>query len=432
MRGYAMKKQTKIQQMDASGGWDRRDFLRATGTAALAASAGGIFAPSIIRAADKPIKIGHLVPQTGFLSAMGEYEIHGASMAVEEVNAAGGCLGRPLELITEDAVNPGIAVQKATKLIKQDKVDALMGIVSSAVCLAVMEVAKRNQILLLNTGANSDEIRGKECNVYTFSVEGCNTQYVNTIGSYLLKTKQYKRWYFLTSDYAFGHDLLRVSRRLLNKMGGEEVGSELIPTGSVDFSSYLLKVKNAQPDVVFQNLAGSDQTNFMKQYNEFGLTIDVAGGVVDTLLVWPVGVGAISGVFPLLWWSDLPYENTRIFTNKFVEKFGKPPENQAWCDYVGIKCIAMAMEEAGTTESEKVVEGMEKIKFRAGKGRELYFRDWDHQLMQPMYVARAKKKGEERDQWDIWQIEAEVPGKDEPLESLAPTREENPCEMKWG
>ena len=275
-----MKKLTDSKTTPTSSGLKRREFLKATGTAAIVAGTSCIFAPAILKASNKPIKIGHLVPQTGFLSAMGEYEIYGASMAIEEINAAGGCLGTNIELITEDAVNPGIAVQKATKLIKQDKVDALMGIVSSAVCLAVMKVAERNKILLLNTGANSDEIRGKQCNMYTFAVEGCNTQYVNTIGSYLLKAKQYKRWYFLTSDYAFGHDLLRVSRRLLNKMGGEEIGSELIPTGSVDFSSYLLKVKNGAPDVVFQNLAGADQTNFMKQYNEFGMTIDVAGGVV--------------------------------------------------------------------------------------------------------------------------------------------------------
>jgi branched-chain amino acid transport system substrate-binding protein len=293
-----------------------------------------------------------------------------------------------------------------------------------------MEVCDRFKMPLINTGANSDEIRGAKCNYYTFSVEGANSQYVNTIGRYLLKEKQFKKWYFLTSDYAFGHDLLRVSRVLLKKMGGTEVGSELIPTGSMDFSSYLLKVKNAKPDVIFQNLAGTDQTNFMKQYAEFGMNIEVAGGLIDTLLMWPVGVGAINGVFPLLWWYDLPYEGTKKFSNAFTKKFGKPPENQAWGDYIGLKCFAMAMNKAGTTDSKKVVEALEKIRFDGGKGRDLYFRTWDHQLMQPLYVARGKKKGEEKDKWDIWKIEGEVPGKNEELEVIAPTKEENPCEIK--
>ena len=348
---------------------------------------------------------------------------------MEEINAAGGVLGRQLQLVAEDDVNPGVAVQKATKLIQQEKVDALMGTVSSAVCLAVMDVADRSKMLLVNTGSNSDEIRGKRCNYYTFSVEGSNSQYVNTIGRYLIKQKQYKRWYFLTSDYAFGHDLLRVSRTLLKKMGGAEIGSELIPTGTTDFSSYLLKVRNTKPDVVFQNLAGTDQTNFMKQYAEFGMTTEVAGGLIDTLLMWPVGVGAITGSFPLLWWYDLPYEETKRFLAAFTKKYGKPPENQAWGDYYSTKAIAQAMQQAGTTDSKKVVEAMEKIKFDGGKGRQLYFRSWDHQLMQPIWVALGKKKSEAKDQWDIWKIAGEVPDKSEDLEVIASTKEENACEM---
>ena len=407
----------------------RRDFLKTAGAAAAAVGASGIFAPAILRAQRPPIKIGHLIPLSGFLSPMGEYMINAAKLAAEEINAAGGILGRQLQLVPEDDQNPGVAVQKATKLIQQEKVDALMGTVSSAVCLAVMEVADRSKTLLVNTGSNSDEIRGKRCNYYTFSVEGSNSQYVNTIGRYLIKQKQYKRWYFLTSDYAFGHDLLRVSRALLKKMGGTEIGSELIPTGTMDFSSYLLKVRNLKPDVVFQNLAGTDQTNFMKQYAEFGLTMEVAGGLIDTLLMWPVGVGSITGSFPLLWWYDLPYDETKRFSAAFTKKYGKPPENQAWGDYYSTKVIAQAIQQAGTTDSKKVVEAMEKVKFDGGKGRQLYFRSWDHQLMQPMWVALGKKKGEAKDQWDIWKIAGEVPDKNEDLEVIASTKEENACEM---
>ncbi len=407
----------------------RRDFLKTAGTAVAAVGASQIFAPAILKAQRAPIKIGHLIPQSGFLSPMGEYMINAARLAAEEINAAGGVLGRELRLLPEDDMNPGMAVQKATKLIQQEKVDALLGTVSSAVCLAVMDVADRSKIPLVNTGSNSDEIRGKRCNFYTFSVEGSNSQYVNTIARYLLTEKKYKRFYFLTSDYAFGHDLLRVARGLLKKMGGAEVGSELIPTGTVDFSSYLLKVKSAKPDVVFQNLAGTDQTNFMKQYAEFGMTMEVAGGLIDTLLMWPVGVGAITGSFPLLWWYDLPYDETKRFSAAFTKKYGKPPENQAWGDYYGTKVIAMAIQQAGTTESKKVVEAMEKVKFDGGKGRQLYFRAWDHQLMQPLWVAVGKKKGEEKDQWDIWKIAGEVPAKNEDLEVIASTKEENACEM---
>jgi len=145
-------------------------------------------------------------------------------------------------------------------MIQQDKVDFLLGTVSSAVALAVMDVAERYQKIFFNTGSNSDQIRGEKCNYYTFCTEASNTQYVKAIGRYLLKNKNYKTFYILTSDYAFGHDLTRVTRRLLNELGGKEIGHDLVPTGTADYSSFLLKVRNAKPEVIFCNVAGSDQT----------------------------------------------------------------------------------------------------------------------------------------------------------------------------
>lgn len=181
----------------------RRQFLKTTCGLAVTASAGQIFAPAILKAQQQPIKIGHLVPLTGFLSPLGDYAAKAGKLAVEEINAAGGVLGRPLETIVDDETNPGVAVQKATKMIQQDKVDFLLGTVSSAVALAVMDVAERYGKIFINTGSNSDEIRGGKCNYYTFCSEACNTQYVKAIGRYLVKNKNFKSWYIFTSDYAF-------------------------------------------------------------------------------------------------------------------------------------------------------------------------------------------------------------------------------------
>lgn len=269
----------------SSKGINRRGFLKTAGAAAAAAGTAQFFAPAILKAQQTPIKIGHLVPLTGFLSPMGDFASKAGKLAIDEINAAGGVLGRKLETIVDDETNPGVGVQKATKMIQQDKVDFLLGTVSSAVALAVMDVAERYQKIFFNTGSNSDEIRGAKCNYYTFCTEASNTQYVKAIGRYLVKNKNYKTFYILTSDYAFGHDLTRVTRRLLNELGGKEIGHDLVPTGTADYSSYLLKVRNAKPEVIFCNVAGGDQTTFLKQYTEFGLKIDVAGGVTDTVLM---------------------------------------------------------------------------------------------------------------------------------------------------
>ena len=415
--------------MKSRKGITRRGFLKAAGTTAVAAGTSGVWAPAILRAQQQPIKIGHLVPLTGFLSPMGDYATKAGQLAAEEINAAGGVLGRPIQMLSDDETNPGVAVQKATKMIQQDKVDFLLGTVSSAVALAVMEVAERYQKIFINSGSNSDEIRGAKCNYYTFCTEASNTQYVKAIGRYLVKNKNYKTFYILTSDYAFGHDLTRVTRRLLAELGGKEIGHDLVPTGTADYSSYILKVRNANPEVVFCNVAGADQTTFLKQYTEFGLKIDVAGGVTDTVLMWNAGKDTAQGVWTVIWWGDLDNAWTKNFSTKYRQKYGLPPENQAWGDYTSIKALAQAIQMAGTTDSKKVVEAMEKIKFDAGKGRELYYRTYDHQLIQPMYVVSIKKTGN-RDQWDIFNVVSEVPGKDESLEVIAPTKEENPCNMK--
>src|SRR3954451_20017534 len=141
----------------------RRTLVKgAAGSAALA----GIGMPAIVKAQDEAIRIGHLTPLTGFLGPLGEYAVMGVKLAVEEINAAGGVMGRKIELIAEDSVNPQTASTKAARLIERDKCVAIIGEISSASGLAIAQVAQRNRILFFNTGCNSDDLRGKSCNRY--------------------------------------------------------------------------------------------------------------------------------------------------------------------------------------------------------------------------------------------------------------------------
>lgn len=413
------------------GGMSRRRFLKTVGVVGGAATLGGtqFWAPAIIHA-QEPIRIGHIAPQTGFLATLGKYSDTGAQIAADEINEKGGLLGRKVQVINEDEANPGVAAQKARKLIEKDKVVALTGIVSSASALAVGDEAQRAKVLFINSGANSDEIRGARCHRYVFSSEGSNTQYVSAIATWLIQQPKLKTWYFLTSDYAFGHDLLKVSQKLMQKAGRVQAGSELIPTGTADFSSYLLKVKSVKPDLVFQNLAGNDQTNFLKQYKEFGLDSEVAGGLVDTAVVWPVGADALTGHFPLLWWHELKYPGVPEFVAKFKKIAGEPPENQGWGTYTAVKALGEVIKKVNSTDSKALVKGMEGHQFESMKGRTLSFREWDHQLIMPMYAVRTKKKNEMKDKWDIFEVIAEVPPQGQSAESIAITRAESACKME--
>ena len=413
---------------------NRREFLTTSvlGTAAAAAGTSTLFFPAIVRA-EEPIRIGQLIPFTGFLGAIGEYGKQGATLAVEELNEKGGALGRKLELISEDEANPGVAVQKARKLIEKDKVVAIEGLVSSASCLAVGDEVQRAKVLLINAGANSDEIRSKRCHRYVFSTEGCNTQYVSAIGNWLIKERKISRWYFLTSDYAFGHDLLRVARNLLVANKGTEVGSDLAPTGTTDFSQYITKMKAAKPDLIFHNLAGADVTNFLKQYAESGMTIEVAGGVIDSAFAWPVGE-SLRGHFPIIWWQELNNPTSKAWAARYMKRWGRPPDNQAYGDYLAVHAIVQAIDKAKSTDSTKLVSALEGHTLTGAmdglKGRPLTFRAWDHQLLQPMYVVAAKDKAKWKDKWDIFEIIQEVPARNASLEDIAIPKAESQCQLE--
>lgn len=407
----------------------RRTVLRgAAGGAALLA--GAIAAPAILRAQSEVIRIGHLTPLTGFLGPLGEYAVMAVRLAVEELNAGGGVLGRKVELLTEDSVNPQTASTKAQRMIERDQVTCIVGEISSASGLAIAEVAGRNKRLFINTGCNSDALRGSSCNRYMFHVEAANSMYVKACGQALLRDGKVKgkKWFGLTADYAFGHDLFRVADRFVKQNGGEFIANELVPTDTTDFSAFILKVRQAQPDLVISNLAGNQITNFIKQYSEYQLPFEIAGFGFDTATAWGAGPDAMKGVWPCIWYHTIQQPSARTFTEAFTKRWGKPPENQAWGDYNATRIVAQAMAETKSTESDALVQHLEKgAKFDVMKGREAYFRDWDHQIMMEMFTMTPKQKADMADQWDLLVISDPVPGPGEDLQIIAPSKEENAC-----
>jgi branched-chain amino acid transport system substrate-binding protein len=205
----------------------------------------------------------------------------------------------------------------------------------------------------------------------------------------------------------------------------------MVPTNSLDYSSYILKVRQADPDFIYLNLAGVDQTTFLKQYSEYGLDYPVAGGVMDTVPFWAAGLESLSGHWQSLWYHGLDIPTAQEFTSTFTQKYGKPPDNQAWGDYMGVKILLQAIAETGGTDSTALVEYLESgAEFDIMKNRPGKFRDWDHQLLQEMYVVRVKEPSESKDQWDIFELVEPQPGSDQDLELIQPTREENACNFE--
>lgn len=407
----------------------RRGLIKSVGAAALAT---GVGMPAISRAQADAIRIGHLTPRTGFLGPLGEYAVMAVDLAVEEINAAGGVMGRKLEVLKEDSVNPQTASTKAERMIERDKVAAIVGEISSASCLTIAQVADRTKTLFINTGGNSDALRGKDCKRFMFHIESQNSMYVKTAGRALMAQGLIsgKKIYSLTADYAFGHDLTAVAKRFFAANKGELLADDLVPTDATDFSAYLLKIRNAKPDVVITNLAGNQVTNFLKQYAEFGLTQPAAGFGFDTALAWAAGKDNFAGTWPVVWHHLIDTPGTKKFVAAFTKKYGKPPENQAWGDYNMMRILAQSIAETKSTDSMKLIEHWEKgAKFDLLKTREGYFRASDHQMMHEMYTITALPAAQVKNQWDLFTSSPPVPGPNESLEVIATTPDEASCKF---
>ncbi|NQW01791.1 MAG: ABC transporter substrate-binding protein [Rhodospirillales bacterium] len=410
----------------------RRNVLKA-GAGAAAVGAGATFGfPGILKAQTGAIKIGHLTPMTGFLGGLGEWAVLGIQMAAEEINANGGVLGRKLEVNSEDSINPNTAATKAQRILERDGADLLMGEISSASALAISQVAERNKKLFMALGPRSDTLRGKNCNKYMFCTDIPNTVMVNAVGGALLRDGlvKGKKFHTLTADYIFGHDLLRAAKAFFSANDASLVGDELIATDVTDFSPYLLKIRQAQPDIVCLNLAGNQVTNFVKQYAEFGLPYPTVGFNLNTSDAWAAGPGNLSGTWPTVWYHTLNTPGTQEFVANFTKKYGKPPENHAWIEYVSLKLMARAMAETQSTDTHDLIKYFESgAKFDILKGREAYFRASDHQLIQEAYPFSVKEASKAKDQWDLMDLGPAIPGDNEPLESIYPTPEQSGCSL---
>ena len=359
--------------------------------AGLALGASALASPPILAygQGEKSIKVGMHDPLTGTYAAEGDSEVRGAKMALAEINAKGGMLGRKVELLVEDDnANAGLAAQKAHKLVDQEGCSMLMGSVSSATALSVNQVAHQKGVVYMVTGGHTDPVTGSQCHWTTFRI--CTTTYMLAAGlAGTLHKKFGGKWYFITPDYAFGHTLQESYAKILKSMGGTVLGNSLSPLGTTDFSSYLIKAQAAKPDVLINLTDGQDLVNSMKQAVQFGLTkkFPIGGGLSELEVLRALPKEARLGWWTLEWWWDQPNTpGVKEFVAKYrkIHTDGSYPSARTWFGYAGLHSLAMGAERAKSVDPVKMahaLEGMElppEIKLQPHK---VYFRPGDHQLM---------------------------------------------------
>jgi branched-chain amino acid transport system substrate-binding protein len=350
---------------------------------------------------ETPIKIGMHDPLTGTYAAEGESETRGAKIALAEINAKGGMLGRKVDLLIEDdAANAGLAAQKAHKLVEQDGCSMLLGAVSSATALSVNQTAHQLGKVYMVTGGHTDPVTGSQCHWTTFRI--CTTTYMLAAGlAGTLYKKFGGKWYFITPDYAFGHTLQESYAKLLKGLGGTVLGNSLAPLGTTDFTSYLIKAEQSNPDVLINLTDGQDLVNSMKQAVQFGLTkkFAIGGGLSELEVLRALPKEARLGWWTLEWWWDQPNTpGVKEFVQTYQKAYpdGSYPSARTWFGYAGLHALALGVARAKTLDPPSVahaLEGLElppEIKLQPNK---VYFRPGDHQLMSSEFPGEDVQDG---------------------------------------
>jgi branched-chain amino acid transport system substrate-binding protein len=402
---------------------------------AIAAFVSLIFTVSPGFTADEEVRLGVISPASGNYADQGAAERRGITMAVEEINAQGGVLGKQVRMIEEDTeTDPSAGARKAKKLIERDKVHFMLGGISSAVAIAISEVAQRANIIYFNTNTNSDECTGKHAHRTNFRVGPSNHMLVYAIGPWAIKTIG-KNWYFMTHDYTWGRSGTEANREILKQYGGKELGEALVPLGTRDFSSYLIKIRNLpqKPDLIMCTIGGVDLSAMLEQVYEFGMNKDYKFGFTlrDYPDVWAVGPEKNIGYFAVEWYHKIDAPGVKEFVERYQKRFPDAsipvPENCCYNGYIGARELLRAAQRAGTLETTPIVKVLEGYTFSDNmKYDPTTIRDWDHQFIQDVFIGEAKSPEEiKADRTDFHKIIGYMKG-----EEIARTPEQNPVELE--
>ncbi|MBV9066187.1 MAG: ABC transporter substrate-binding protein [Methylobacteriaceae bacterium] len=353
-----------------------------------------IAAASPALAAD-PIKIGVDTPMTGTYAPIGQQVRWGLDLATKEVNAAGGIMGRQIQLIYEDEeANPSVAAQKADKLFQVDKVDFLTGTVNSGSTLAVGQLAERAGKLIATTVSFADSITADKCSPNVFRVNARAEQQSAALAAWLAKEKPNPKVYSVGPDYEMGRSTVAAFQKGVKERGGTNLGEVFAPLDSKDYTQYFGQIRAARPQVLYTSVAGNDTVRLLTQMQDFGLLNNMlivgASGTVTSQNIGAMGSAADGFVTGVGYSPQIDTPENKKFIDAFRAQFKTDPDLFGADSYGLIYFYKAAVEKAGSTETDKVRTAMRGLQWITPQGMKT-MRAGDHQAVQKMYVVRIEK-----------------------------------------
>jgi branched-chain amino acid transport system substrate-binding protein len=381
-------------------GLTRRAFIQLASGGVIAVS-GNWFLPKFSWGAGDEIRIGGVFELSGGLSTIGVEQAKGAELAAKQINETGGAvsrkpgvLGRPVKLFLEDSeskVATGLA--KAKKLVERDKVHILNGIILSSASMAIQGYVKDKKIPFVNSGSGNEEIvNPPHCSRYFFKGVYGNPQECLAV-QYAAK-KYGGRWYFIADNYSWGYNCTKFFKQAIQLVGKLEVlGEDYPPFNSDNYAPYVTKIKAANPDGVAIGVCGGGYARFIKQAREMGLKTFFHHNFYSRPDVKAAGDASLGMTASV----DFLIENPKVpRAKKFAEEFktftGDYPGGSGADGYNGIEAICKAIQEAGSTDPEKIVDELENLYFKESiLSPSYHFRKCDHTAMMDVYIVEVVK-----------------------------------------
>jgi len=358
--------------------------LRWTGSVQTAAAAVG-----------PPIKIGIIDPLSSPYKTSSIHDVHGANVAVDLFNKRGGVLGRPVMILeADDASNPEMALKAATKFVKEDRVDVLIGTFNADCALVVSEYAKQEHKLFMVTGSHLPELSGAACNSHTFVFMPNAAMMSQAVVPHLVKAYGTK-WYMITTSSLDGKAMAQEMVTAGQSHGVELIGEALMPLGSTDFTDAVAVAKDKRPSLIVLNLYGWDLIHALKAYAKLELAkekIGVGGMLSGEQIGRPLGYASNAGIWGLIWDPKINTEGSRRFIQSVIDKYNHTPTSRCYLGYAAMTQILEAMQRAGTTETAALIKALEGHEFDGLKEGPSVFRASDHQHVQDVLVGEAFSK----------------------------------------
>ena len=388
----------------------RRNMLKGMGVASVG-TVGAFFGPwqhnrMYASAAEKPIKIGITSDASGQYANSGASDRRGMMMAINEANANGGVLGRQIETQHIDTeTTPATGSRVAERLITREECGFLIGAVSSGVANAISQVAQKYGCIYLNTNSSSPTESGKNKHRVKFVWDGNGRNFAQAAVKNAINTYGTK-WLLLTNDYVWGHNTSNATRSLVDQFGGEIIDEIMVPQGTRDFSSFLLKIQQAAPEVVAAAVGGDDQKAMRQQVAQLGLGSKMAW--INNQQDWPdiygLPIENLFGVFGTTWYYKLDLPGVAEFVARYQAAYPetrmKVPGNVFYNGYMATKSLLNAIEAAGSTNNIMIIKQLEGLKVSA-QDRMQHHDAWinpeTHQMQQTIYLATGNAGTEDPD-----------------------------------